>query len=507
MAEYFETPEEAEDYIRRASRPTELYARIRLHGSEKWMVDHDRRNLGSSITILDNLTGTIDRIRTVTSKTGTASTERFKACPNCGKTRSPYGASSTLNVFRCSCGKVYCDDCSGGGLIDLPRCPVSAYHEGMKKVGAIPSLHHTALPSGVAAPISKQIEIEAESLEEARKQVESQLSDDEAVLEERIVAGGMPETLEAVADTVSDAYKKAEQQMRSGARIEKKEVCTEPKLSSFELPGEDEQSARKLVSLRHGQRVDSFTLKTPGQSGFLGFGKKRGVFQADIFQQAVVRVTFRSKVKVRYMLGTLHDKFEKNYDRLGNLERERILRQGKEAERVALLRALTNREGSDENNTLLAAIDLLALGSSKVRQEAMKFLLAKDSMPATAWKLAYELRDRALYNDELVMPQTRSISAFEKTPALGSEKARSAVDFVRSYPLEEKHKKTFEERFAYFSRNERTISEAEVDARHGDKTLCLQCGKKMKITPQGPYVQLRCDTCDISRIEKREDIR
>jgi len=65
--------------------------------------------------------------------------DRFQACPSCGATRSGYGANVDLNVFRCSCGRVYCDECSGGGLISLPRCPESAYHEGMKKIGSVPA--------------------------------------------------------------------------------------------------------------------------------------------------------------------------------------------------------------------------------------------------------------------------------------------------------------------------------------------------------------------------------
>ncbi len=62
---------------------------------------------------------------------------QFKACPSCGKTSSRYGGHTTLNIFRCSCGKTYCDDCSAGGLVTLPRCPVSPYHENMKKIGAV----------------------------------------------------------------------------------------------------------------------------------------------------------------------------------------------------------------------------------------------------------------------------------------------------------------------------------------------------------------------------------
>ncbi len=63
MAEYFEKPEQAEDYLRRTHNPVALYARIRLNDSEKWMVDHSERNRGSLITVLENLTHTVADIR------------------------------------------------------------------------------------------------------------------------------------------------------------------------------------------------------------------------------------------------------------------------------------------------------------------------------------------------------------------------------------------------------------------------------------------------------------
>src|SRR4051812_8161944 len=61
----------------------------------------------------------------------------FGACPGCRATESPYGATASLRIYRCSCDKIYCDRCSAGGLVSLPRCPVSAYHEGMRHVGDV----------------------------------------------------------------------------------------------------------------------------------------------------------------------------------------------------------------------------------------------------------------------------------------------------------------------------------------------------------------------------------
>ena len=62
--------------------------------------------------------------------------ERFNSCPNCSKTSSRFG-DGELGIYRCACGKTYCDNCSGGGLITLPRCPVSPYHESLSKVGVV----------------------------------------------------------------------------------------------------------------------------------------------------------------------------------------------------------------------------------------------------------------------------------------------------------------------------------------------------------------------------------
>lgn len=64
MAEYFYSKQEAEDFIKRSTqgRPV-LFARIRLHGNEQWIVDYQRRDLGSSIQILENLNHELDELR------------------------------------------------------------------------------------------------------------------------------------------------------------------------------------------------------------------------------------------------------------------------------------------------------------------------------------------------------------------------------------------------------------------------------------------------------------
>ncbi len=71
--------------------------------------------------------------------------KQFQTCPNCKNTRLDSGLRSMfvddsghLNIFHCSCGKVYCDNCSGGGSVSFPMCPESAYHTGRTKIGFVP---------------------------------------------------------------------------------------------------------------------------------------------------------------------------------------------------------------------------------------------------------------------------------------------------------------------------------------------------------------------------------
>jgi hypothetical protein len=138
VAEYFDRVEEAEEYLRRATQPVALYARIHLRDAEKWIVDHQHRDRGTSIVVLDDLTSHVgEAIARARNRTLRPERPRMAACPGCGSTQSPFGRTVALKVFRCRCGQECCDQCSGGGLIELPRCPSSPYHEGVEPIGSV----------------------------------------------------------------------------------------------------------------------------------------------------------------------------------------------------------------------------------------------------------------------------------------------------------------------------------------------------------------------------------
>jgi len=80
------------------------------------------------------------------------------------------------------------------------------------------------------------IEVEAESLEEAREQVKSQIPDGLYLLSEQVISDGKPRTVEIIAETTEEAFAKAQGKVPVGAEIlEKKELST-PQQKGIPVP-------------------------------------------------------------------------------------------------------------------------------------------------------------------------------------------------------------------------------------------------------------------------------
>jgi hypothetical protein len=152
--------------------------------------------------------------------------------------------------------------------------------------------------------MAQQIEIEAESLEEAREQLQSQVPEGFELLSERVVSDGKPKTVKGVAETTEAAFTKAASQIPDDAKVlERKEIApAERHVITVEAP--DEQTARSRASSRaRGQfkgraTVQSVTLAVAGRRGFLGLGAKPNQYDAEIFTQAVVEIVYKSKAKI-----------------------------------------------------------------------------------------------------------------------------------------------------------------------------------------------------------------
>lgn len=151
----------------------------------------------------------------------------------------------------------------------------------------------------------KIIEIEAETLEEAREQVKSQIPEGLHVLSEQVISDGKSKTVKAVADTIESAFTKAQSEIPINAVIVEKKELTLPAQKAMAVDAFDEQSARMQAAIQIGktETIKTLRLAMAGKKGFLGIGKKPNQYQVEVFQQAVVEVTCKAKAKILATIG------------------------------------------------------------------------------------------------------------------------------------------------------------------------------------------------------------
>ncbi len=152
--------------------------------------------------------------------------------------------------------------------------------------------------------IEKTMEIEAESLEEARKQVQSRMPQGFRLLSENVLSDGKPKTVKTSADTEEAAFAKAQSEIPTNADVlEKKELYSLGQ-QVIAVEASDEQSAmRQIKKDRNATILGPLKLVTLGKKGFLGIGRKPNQYEAEVVQQAVVEVTYRTKAKVSVKIG------------------------------------------------------------------------------------------------------------------------------------------------------------------------------------------------------------
>ncbi len=168
-----------------------------------------------------------------------------------------------------------------------------------------PTCKHTLTGEGKKAT-EQIIEIEADSLEEAREQMKSLTPEGFHLLSEQIIWDGKPQTVQISADTIVAAFAKAETLIPVGAEIlEKKELSApEQKVIRVEAEDEDgiEMSAKRTYQIR-GAKFKNIRLITPGSKGLLGLGKKANLYEVEVHRTAVVSISYRTKAKISAKIG------------------------------------------------------------------------------------------------------------------------------------------------------------------------------------------------------------
>src|SRR5437763_9058696 len=130
----------------------------------------------------------------------------------------------------------------------------------------------------------KVIELEADTLEEARAQVKSQIPEGLHLLSEQIISDGIPTTIKVVAETTEAAFAKAQGNIPTNVNVIETDVTeiTAPKQRVITIEAFDEQGARTLLKgkLAPNEIIKNLKLAVQGAAGFLGFGKKPNQYEA-----------------------------------------------------------------------------------------------------------------------------------------------------------------------------------------------------------------------------------
>ncbi len=165
----------------------------------------------------------------------------------------------------------------------------------------------------------KTIEIEADSLEEAQRQLRSQIPNSLYIHTERAISNGRSKIVKAVADTTEIAFTIAQKEIPVEASVIEKKILTSPEQRVVTVEAFDEQAASALIAdkVRDTKEIiKAIKLKVIGNKGLFGVGKKPNQYEADVLRQANVEVTYSTKAKISAELGDKTN--EINIEILGN---------------------------------------------------------------------------------------------------------------------------------------------------------------------------------------------
>jgi hypothetical protein len=149
------------------------------------------------------------------------------------------------------------------------------------------------------------IDVEADSLKEAKERVRSLMPEGQEVISEKVVSDGQKKSAESFAETTEKAFAKAQDKIPGDAVVLEKRVLMTPEERTVKAEGFDEKSAREQVARGLGKsaKIQSINLVAAGKKGFLGIGRKPNQYAAEVFQQAVVKIVYKQKAKISAKTG------------------------------------------------------------------------------------------------------------------------------------------------------------------------------------------------------------
>ena len=149
------------------------------------------------------------------------------------------------------------------------------------------------------------IKVEADSLQEAKELVRTQIPEGFHLLTEQVISNGRHKTARGVSDTLEDAHKKAKTKVTAGADIIEIKEESFPKLETIVIEAYDELTAKMEAKqhLRIHGRVKGVLSMTPGKKILFGISRKPNSYEIQAFYPAIVEITYREKAKIHAIVG------------------------------------------------------------------------------------------------------------------------------------------------------------------------------------------------------------
>jgi hypothetical protein len=153
--------------------------------------------------------------------------------------------------------------------------------------------------------LEKVLEIQADSLDDARRQAAQSIPAGLYLWSEEVLADGKPQTVTANADTEEAALAAVAAKVPADTQATNSSIRIAPSRRVVETEAWDEAYARAQVEqqLDSTSRIEAVRLKTAGKPGFLGFGKKKALYEADVFQSAVAVAEYKLSARMRIRMG------------------------------------------------------------------------------------------------------------------------------------------------------------------------------------------------------------
>jgi hypothetical protein len=145
--------------------------------------------------------------------------------------------------------------------------------------------------------------IEADTKQHAKELVKLKIPKGWAIRWEEIKDYGIPKTHRCIADSLDEAFNKAQEKIK-GLKIEKSKVLSNPEFKRMNIQSFNEEELKNEVKRLCGNYaiIKSHKIITIGRKGFLGLGKEPNNYEVEIFIQAVVQIKYNPKVKIVFHL-------------------------------------------------------------------------------------------------------------------------------------------------------------------------------------------------------------